>query len=589
MSLADLLPAPKNRLAPPAQKSAGAPGGSVRSLQVAGKKTIPPYGNRAGYIPRTDADFDDGGAFPEIHRLQFPLGMGRRDNSGMSTALATISVSADGDVDYTGVVTQRIRKDQLVQKSLDDLRPKDPSAEELARPDAETEQAVTDKTRQALEKLIETRISAAQPRSGPVEKAVGNGPTYVRYTGAKDGETRIIRMQELPVDPIEPAKFKHMKAPAAPPSPPVPIMHSPQRKVTVEDQRMWRIPPCVSNWKNTKGYTIAADKRLAADGRGLQEVQINDNFAAFSETLYLAERNARSELAARQEMQSRIEMKKREMKEQQLRELAAEAREQRGGIDGALRHTLAESYEDANVAEEAEVEALEEREEIRHERRRELQRDLRMSHMGKNARQSKMERDANRDVSEQIALGKRAGGGGGDALFDQRLFNQSQGMSSGFGAEDSYNAYDKDLFRGNVASHVYRPSASIDEETNVQAMLDAAAASSGKFQPDRGFRGAETTVEMRASGRSKPVQFESGPMDTLLDGAVADDRIVQPQATAAPEQDPFGMDKFLTDAKRGKPLAHIGSQGFMQASGGSGPSDGYSKSISTSSSTIQDT
>lgn len=143
MSLADLLPAPKNRLAPPAQKSAGAPGGSVRSLQVAGKKTIPPYGNRAGYIPRTDADFDDGGAFPEIHRLQFPLGMGRRDNSGMSTALATISVSADGDVDYSGVVTQRIRKDQLVQKSLDDLRPKDPSAEELARPDAETEQAVT--------------------------------------------------------------------------------------------------------------------------------------------------------------------------------------------------------------------------------------------------------------------------------------------------------------------------------------------------------------------------------------------------------------------------------------------------------------
>lgn len=406
---------------------------------------------------------------------------------------------------------------------------------------------------------------------------MGNGPTYVRYTGAKDGETRIIRMQELPVDPIEPAKFKHMKAPAAPPSPPVPIMHSPQRKVTVEDQRMWRIPPCVSNWKNTKGYTIAADKRLAADGRGLQEVQINDNFAAFSETLYLAERNARSELAARQDMQSRIEMKKREMKEQQLRELAAEAREQRGGIDGALRHTLAESYDDANVAEEAEVEALEEREEIRHERRRELQRDLRMSHMGKNARQSKMERDANRDVSEQIALGKRAGGGGGDALFDQRLFNQSQGMSSGFGAEDSYNAYDKDLFRGNVASHVYRPSASIDEETNVQAMLDAAAASSGKFQPDRGFRGAETTVEMRASGRSKPVQFESGPMDTLLDGAVADDRIVQPQATAAPEQDPFGMDKFLTDAKRGKPLAHIGSQGFMQASGGSGPSDGYSK------------
>ena len=35
--------------------------------------------------------------------------------------------------------------------------------------------------------------------------------------------------------------------------------------------------------QNPKGYTIPLDKRLAADGRGLQEVQINDNFAKLSE------------------------------------------------------------------------------------------------------------------------------------------------------------------------------------------------------------------------------------------------------------------------------------------------------------------
>ena len=64
-----------------------------------------------------------------------------------------------------------------------------------------------------------------------------------------------------------------------------------------------------------------------------------------------------------------------------------------------------------------------------------------------------MERDQNRDVSEQIALGipvKRvlhssvnsvsnrgnvSGTGGGDACIDQRLFNQSQGMDSGFGVK----------------------------------------------------------------------------------------------------------------------------------------------------------
>ena len=52
-----------------------------------------------------------------------------------------------------------------------------------------------------------------------------------------------------------------------------------------KEQADWKIPPSISNWKNPKGYTIPLDKRLAADGRGLQEVQINDNFARLSEAL----------------------------------------------------------------------------------------------------------------------------------------------------------------------------------------------------------------------------------------------------------------------------------------------------------------
>lgn len=139
--------------------------------------------------------------------------------------------------------------------------------------------------------------------------------------------------------------------PRGPGSPPVPVMHSPPRPLTVKDQQDWKIPPCISNWKNAKvrgrgwgggwgggdlgpaafkvrlrwvlkhrpltlspclpyplvthsptsapplpprfsrplqGYTIPLDKRLAADGRGLQEVAINDNFAKFTEALYIA-------------------------------------------------------------------------------------------------------------------------------------------------------------------------------------------------------------------------------------------------------------------------------------------------------------
>lgn len=42
--------------------------------------------------------------------------------------------------------------------------------------------------------------------------------------------------------------------------------------------------------KSLQGYTIPLDKRLAADGRGLQTVHINENFAKLAEALYIADR-----------------------------------------------------------------------------------------------------------------------------------------------------------------------------------------------------------------------------------------------------------------------------------------------------------
>jgi len=40
----------------------------------------------------------------------------------------------------------------------------------------------------------------------------------------------------------------------------------------------------------SQGYTIPLDKRLAADGRGLQTVHINENFAKLAEALDNAEK-----------------------------------------------------------------------------------------------------------------------------------------------------------------------------------------------------------------------------------------------------------------------------------------------------------
>ena len=88
----------------------------------------------------------------------------------------------------------------------------------------------------------------------------------------------------------------------------------------------WKIPPCVSNWKNIRGYTIPLDKRLAADGRGLNEMEVNDRFANLAETLYVAERTARKQIELRSQMMRNIKRKEKESTEKKLLELAQRAR-----------------------------------------------------------------------------------------------------------------------------------------------------------------------------------------------------------------------------------------------------------------------
>ena len=51
-----------------------------------------------------------------------------------------------------------------------------------------------------------------------------------------------------------------------------------------------RAPTVLQCTPSPQGYTIPLDKRLAADGRGLQEHTINDNFAKLAQALYMADR-----------------------------------------------------------------------------------------------------------------------------------------------------------------------------------------------------------------------------------------------------------------------------------------------------------
>ncbi|XP_078435188.1 chromatin protein family [Wolffia australiana] len=522
---------------------------------------VPPYGKRSGFVPRKPEDFGDGGAFPEIHVAQYPLGMGRRDEKGGSKILP-LTVDAQGKVRFDAVARQNENASKVVYSQHTDLVPKLVVGEVSKDVDEEEKEIeeTTQRTKAALEKIVNARLSAAQPKNVPTQSSDSK---FIKYkpsqqssafnSGAKE---RIIRMVEMPVDPLEPPKFKHKRVPKASGSPPVPVMHSPPRPVTVKDQQDWKIPPCISNWKNPKGYTIPLDKRLAADGRGLQEVQINDNFAKLSEALYVAEQKAREAVAMRSKVQRELMMKEKERKEQELRSLAQRARSERTGIAAAAPAPIDEDEDEDKRPEKPAKETKEEREQrlerekIREERRRERERERRLeakeAAMG---RKSKTTRDRDRDISEKVALGMASTGEGraGEVMYDQRLFNQDKGMDSGFATDDQYNVYDKQLFTAQpTLSTLYRPKKDGDGEMyggGADEQLERVTKTE-RFKPDKAFSG--TSDRASGSKRERPVEFERQE-----------------------ESDPFGLDEFLTEVKKGKKaMEKIGSGGTMKASGG---------------------
>ena len=169
----------------------------------------------------------------------------------------------------------------------------------------------------------------------------------------------------------------------------------------------------------------------------------------------------------------------------------------------------------------------EQRERIRHERRRERERDLRLERQKPNHNRPDEEEEAeevsikkarlgDRDVSEKIALGTNTGSGAaGAGGVDGRLYNQSAGLSSGFGADDEYNAYSKPMFdraSGVTSSSIYRPSRGDNAMDADQQFDKLKTGVTSRFQPDQGFKGAEGGGDgMNSNGpRNAPVQFEKG-------------------------------------------------------------------------------
>lgn len=509
------------------------------------------------------------------------MGVKNKKGSSQKTSKSlALTINSEGKVDYEAIARQGHSKTRIIQTNFQELIPLRQRVKNgdlsLERPSQEVVQSTAEKTQAAIQKILDAKLGASKPKS---LRGKPNEPTYVRYTPSNMmGEAsdvkhrqRIIKMVDVQEDPLAPPKFKHTKVPGGPPSPPAPVLRSPPRKLTAQDQEAWYIPPSVSNWKNAKGLAIALDKRVAADGRGLQKVEINDKFAKLSEALLVSDRKAREEIGSRAAMQRKLAERENAAKEERLRQLAQQAREERERSQSRRPRSLSrsssgsrslsrspsrspspgrsddDSYRrrgespprrrrdsrDYSGSEEEETPEERRRRLQREDKKRDAEKELRRSRMGNERRIKAMAKDQNRDISEKVALGiaRPSKVSSGESQFDSRLYS-AVSSTTGFGS--GYNEdqiYENSLFQAREAvQSIYRArgGAQADDGDDGQAELDRFSKESrfdtlGKAK--KGFQGADSSEV-----REGPVEFEKDNKD----------------------DDPFGVSQMINEVQHNR-------------------------------------
>ncbi len=197
------------------------------------------------------------------------------------------------------------------------------------------------KTKKALEKLTNRRIKTYQSfkTNNLSNESNKNNQLCYKYIDYKldsnKSKSHLIKLVALPVDPLSNLKYKHHKIPLSNTNEKnfVPVLQEPAQKLSYEEQKKWKIPPCVNMSNNPKGLVIPLDIRLANDGRNLREYQANQNFAKFADILALTEKNVRKEIEDRNKIAQSIQIAAAMKKEQELKEAAKQARLERKSLN----------------------------------------------------------------------------------------------------------------------------------------------------------------------------------------------------------------------------------------------------------------
>jgi SNW domain-containing protein 1 len=251
---------------------------------------------------------------------------------------------------------------------------------------------------------IQQSLSLGRPAPLPADPV-----TTVQYHGSSD---HAVRIAEKRVDLLDPSHFRNRKSIPLQQPDPAPILCAPMVKPSAEDEEYWKVPTCISKWKNPEGYVIPMDKRVGADARRFDQPQLSDKFANLSRALGAASAAITESTAQKNLVRRQLAQKAQEEEESRIRDEARRLNIEKQSLN---RHKTPEERRIDRVLEET------------REKRERMKRQ-------------------NRDVSDQVALGIPITAQTVDDEFDPQLFGKSAGIVPGYGADENHNVYDKPLY-----------------------------------------------------------------------------------------------------------------------------------------------
>ena len=397
----------------------------------------------------------------------------------------------------------------------------------LAKPtQEETLQNLYD-TKKALEKLANHRIKSYQSFKTNNLNNEQNKNNKLKYKyidyklDSNKSKSHLIKLVALPVDPLSNLKYKHHKIPLSYGDEKnfVPVLQEPPQKLSYEEQKKWKIPPCVNMSNNPKGLVIPLDIRLANDGRNLRKYQANQNFAKLADILALTEKNVRKEIEDRNKIAQSIQIAAAMKKEQELREAAKQARQERKLNNNSSSMMLSLDSEDIKIkkeksdkmtnddissylknkrkrSEEDEEKEKRERNELRAIRKKEIEYERRIEI------QKKYEKEG-RDVNDKVLLGQNNIVNNSNVI-DSRLYDQEGGIENVFEYTEDCEVYDKPLFNGkNKLSNIYK-TFNTSGGNNSKKLMSKIISQGGKI-----FNSDMDAINSRKEG---PVQFEKSKL-----------------------------------------------------------------------------